>query len=100
MVGVLEWADKESFASFDKRGRVDAKILKFFQESGIAPDHIVYFRDKEATTPEVKRAFNNFLKKAQKDDQLFSIIADMAITMTTARCVSPITREENGPPRK
>lgn len=71
MVGVLEWADKESFASFDKRGRVDAKILKFFQESGIAPDHIVYFRDKEATTPEVKRAFNNFLKKAQKDDQLF-----------------------------
>lgn len=71
MVGVLEWADKNEFASFDKRGRVDAKILKFFQDSGIAPDHIVYIKDKEATTSEVKKAFANFLKKAKKDDQLF-----------------------------
>jgi hypothetical protein len=71
MVGVLEWADKESFASFDKRGRVDAKILKFFQENGVAPDHIVYIKDKEATTPQVKKAFVDFLKKAKKGDQLF-----------------------------
>lgn len=71
MVGVLEWADKNEFASFDKRGRVDAKILKFFQDSGIAADHIIYLKDKEATTPEVKKAFANFLKKAKKDDQLF-----------------------------
>lgn len=71
MVGVLEWSDKNEFASFDKRGRVDAKILKFFQDSGIAADHIVYIKDKEATTSEVKKAFANFLKKAKKDDQLF-----------------------------
>ncbi len=71
MVGVLEWSDKNEFASFDKRGRVDAKILKFFQDSGIAADHIVYIKDKEATTSEVKKTFANFLKKANKDDQLF-----------------------------
>ncbi len=71
MVGVLEWSDKNEFASFDKRGRVDAKILKFFQDSGIATDHIVYLKDKEATTSEVKKAFANFLKKAKKDDLLF-----------------------------
>lgn len=30
MLGVSKWLDKNEFASFDKRGRVDAKILKFF----------------------------------------------------------------------
>jgi len=43
--------------------------LKFFQDSGIAPDHIIYLKDKEATTSEVKKAFTNFLRKAKKDDQ-------------------------------
>ena len=71
MVGVLEWADKNTFASFDKRGRVDAKILKFFQDSGIPADHIIYLKDKEATTADVRTAFVPFLKKAKKDDQLF-----------------------------
>ncbi|WP_255037407.1 caspase family protein [Lacihabitans soyangensis] len=71
MVGVLEWSDKNEFASFDKRGRVDAKILKFFQDNGIAADHIVYLKDKEATTSEVKKTFASFLKKAKKEDKLF-----------------------------
>ncbi len=71
MVGVLEWSDKNEFASFDKRGRVDAKIVKFFQDSGIPLDHIIYLKDKEATTAQVRAAFVPFLKKAKKDDQLF-----------------------------
>ena len=31
MVGVLEWEDANTFASFEKKERVDAKILRFFQ---------------------------------------------------------------------
>ncbi len=71
MVGVLEWADKNTFASFDKIGRVDAKIVKFFQDNGIPSNQILYLKDKSATTNEVKAAFAAFLKKAKKDDQLF-----------------------------
>jgi hypothetical protein len=70
MVGVLEWADKNSFASFDKRGRLDAKILKFFKDNGVADDHIVYLKDKEATTDVVRKTYRDFLKKSSPDETL------------------------------
>ena len=71
MVGVLEWADANSFASFDKKGRLDAKILKYFQENGVPNNQILYLKDKQATTKAVREAFVPFLKQAQKDDILF-----------------------------
>jgi RNA binding activity-knot of a chromodomain/Peptidase family C25 len=71
MVGVLEWKNHENFASFDKTNRIDAKIIKFFQKNGLPNDHILYLKDKAATTPAVKEAFISFLKKAGKNDDLF-----------------------------
>jgi RNA binding activity-knot of a chromodomain len=35
MVGVLEWKDHKNFASFDKTNRIDAEIVKFFQQNGL-----------------------------------------------------------------
>ncbi|MEI7584818.1 caspase family protein [Runella sp.] len=71
MVGVLEWADANEFASFEKKARVDAKIHQFFQKSGL-PDHqIMYLKDKQASTAAVKDAFIPFLQQAQKGDMLF-----------------------------
>ena len=57
MIGVLEWADKVSFDSFDKRGRLDAKILKHFKDSGVPEDKIVYLKDKQSTTDAVRAAY-------------------------------------------
>lgn len=70
MVGVLEWADANTFASFEKKDRLDAKILKFFQANGVPAEHILYLKDKQATTKAVREAFAPFLKQAQKDDTL------------------------------
>lgn len=71
MVGVLEWADKNDFASFDKSGRLDAKIFQFFKNSGVPTHQMLYLQDKQATTSEVRKALTAFLKKSQKEDILF-----------------------------
>ncbi|MFN8358219.1 MAG: caspase family protein [Spirosomataceae bacterium] len=71
MVGVLEWADVNQFASFDKQGRVDANIMRFFQNQGVPNSHLTYLKDQQATTQAVRAAFVPFLKQAQKGDVLF-----------------------------
>ncbi|MBK9508322.1 MAG: caspase family protein [Cytophagaceae bacterium] len=70
MIGVLEWANKVSFDSFDKRGRLDAKILKHFKDSGVPEDKIVYLKDKQATTDAVRAAYREFLQKSNPDETL------------------------------
>ena len=71
MVGVLEWADANTFASFDKQDRVDAKIMKFFEKNGVPANQMLYIKDKNATTNAVKLGFTSFLKQAKKGDILF-----------------------------
>ncbi len=71
MVGVLEWEDANTFASFEKKERVDAKILRFFQNNGVPRNQIRYLKDQQATTKSVRAAFATFLKQAQKGDKLF-----------------------------
>ena len=70
MVGVLEWENKQEFGSFDKRGRVDAKLLKFYRESGVPESQITYIKDKEATTAYVREAYMKLLSQTSKGDQL------------------------------
>ncbi len=71
VVGVLEFEDKENLASFDKRGRVDAQIVKQFENMGVPKNQILYIKDKQALTEDLKISFNEFIKKAKKDDNLF-----------------------------
>ena len=71
MVGVLEWADGKTFAPFEKEGRVDAKIMNFFEKQGVPVNQMLYIKDEGATTNTVREAFMTFLKKAKKDDMLF-----------------------------
>lgn len=70
-VGVLEWADKQSFEAFDKEGRVDAEIIKFFSQNGIPTNQIMYIQDKKATTKYVKESLAAFVKNAKIGDNLF-----------------------------
>lgn len=67
----MEWADANSFPSFEKKGRVDAKIKAFFEKQGVPSQQMVYLKDGQATTQAVREAFVSFLKKAGKDDVLF-----------------------------
>jgi hypothetical protein len=69
MVGVLEWSDANTFASFDKQGRVDAKIMKFFEKQGVPTNQMLYIRDQNATTKAVREGFASFLKQAKKGDK-------------------------------
>jgi hypothetical protein len=71
MVGVLEWEDAATFASFDNKDRVDTKIMNFFKQQGVPANQMLYLKDQAATTDLVRDSFLAFLKKAKKDDFLF-----------------------------
>ena len=71
MIGVLEWADANSFASFEKKGRVDAKIIQFFQKQGVPSEQILYLKDQQATTKAIRAAMAPFLRQAKPNDVLF-----------------------------
>jgi len=71
MVGVLEWADGKTFAPFEKEGRVDAKIMNFFEQQGVPANQMLYIKDQGASTNTVREAFVTFLKQAKKGDMLF-----------------------------
>lgn len=67
-VGLLEWQDKESFESFPQENRRDKILLDLLRTSGIANDHVVYLKDKEATIGRVRSTFAPFLRRAEPGD--------------------------------
>lgn len=71
IVGTLEWADSETFASFPKINRRDAQLARFFREKGVPASQIVYLSDAQATKARVTSAFNRLLSSADEDDLLF-----------------------------
>ncbi len=71
MVGVLEWKDANNFASFDKKGRIDHKILNFFKNIGVPENQIFYFKDSAAITDLLNTKLKNVLAKTDSDDTFF-----------------------------
>jgi hypothetical protein len=51
-VGVLEWKDKKTFASFPQKNRRDAVLLDVLRARGVPENQILYLKDKAATTGE------------------------------------------------
>lgn len=70
-VGLLEWKDSKSFASFPQENRRDALLLNLLRESGVPESQIVYLKDGAATTAKIQAEFAKFLSKAQPDDWVF-----------------------------
>jgi len=70
MVSLVEWEDT-TMATFDKDGRIDSSIIKFFLKNGVPSNQILSINDKKANTYTVRSEFVNFLKKAKKEDNLF-----------------------------
>lgn len=71
VVGVLEWERSERFASFEKKGRIDAKIVEFWRQKGVPESQIVYLQDTQATTKEVKERLDAFLRSTTPESTLF-----------------------------
>lgn len=71
MVGLLEWKNSKSFASFPQRNRRDAILLDVLRERGVPENQIIYLKDSQATTAKIQSNFESFLSKAQPGDWVF-----------------------------
>ncbi|MGZ8843207.1 MAG: caspase family protein [Pyrinomonadaceae bacterium] len=71
VVGTLEWKHREMFESFPQKNRRDAQLVEFFRQQGVPQQQLVYLKDAQATTRQVKAAFSTFLTKAREGDLLF-----------------------------
>ncbi len=70
-VGLLEWKDSKTFASFPQKNRRDEILLDVLRDRGVPEKQIVYLQDKSATTAKIQTTFETFLKNAQPDDWVF-----------------------------
>jgi hypothetical protein len=71
VVGTLEWKHREMFESFPQKNRRDAQLVQYFRQQGVPAQQLVYLKDAQATTRQVKAAFSAFLTKAREGDLLF-----------------------------
>lgn len=70
-VGLLEWKDKKTFASFPQENRRDKILLDVLKQRGVPESQIVFLQDKAATTAKIQTSFETFLSKAQSGDTVF-----------------------------
>lgn len=70
VVGTLEWLDKEAFVSFPQEKRRDAELVTYFQTHNVPADHIVYLKDKMATTKEIETQLAAQLAQTKPGDTL------------------------------
>ncbi len=70
-VGLLEWKDKETFASFPQENRRDEVLLDVWRTRGVPENQIIYLKDSAATTERVQNSFENFLTKPKAGDWIF-----------------------------
>ncbi|CAN5539029.1 hypothetical protein BH10ACI1_BH10ACI1_33090 [soil metagenome] len=70
-VGLLEWQDSETFASYPQQNRRDVILLDVLRQRGVPENQIMYLQDREATTEKIKSSLQTFLSKAQPDDWVF-----------------------------
>jgi len=69
-VGLLEWKDSESFASFPKENRRDEILLDVLKKRGVPASQVVYLQDNMATTANISAAFNRLLARTRPGDTL------------------------------
>ena len=71
-VSVLEFREKSSYASFPKKDRRDAALVRhFIQERGVPQSQVVWLKDSKAKLPAIRSAFREMLGRTRKGDLLF-----------------------------
>jgi uncharacterized caspase-like protein len=71
IVGTLQWQHSDMFDSFPQKNRRDAQLANFFRTQGVPADQMVYLKDKQATTRQVRTSFRDLLSRASAGDLLF-----------------------------
>ena len=59
------------FESFPLKNRRDAQLANFFRTQGVPAEQMVYLKDRQATTRQVRTAFKDLLSQAREGDLLF-----------------------------
>lgn len=67
-VGVLEWKNSSMFASFEKKDRLDQKIVDFFTAQGIPAAQVKFYKDQAAVTQTLNTDLTDFASKGGADD--------------------------------
>ncbi len=71
IVGTLRWKHSDVFESFPAKNRRDAQLANFFRAQGVPTERMVYLKDWQATTRQVRSAFRDLLSQAKEGDRLF-----------------------------
>lgn len=71
IVGTLQWEHSDMFESFPQENRRDAQLANFFKTQGVPAAQMVYLKDRQATTRQVRTAFKDLLSQAREGDLLF-----------------------------
>jgi hypothetical protein len=71
IVGTLQWQHSDMFESFPQKNRRDAQLANFFKSQGVPPEQMVFLKDRQATTRQVRTAFKELLSRASEGDLLF-----------------------------
>lgn len=70
MVGLVEWKDPDSFASFPQEGRQDDVLVQLLRDRGVPSNQLVYLRDRQATTYRIETELQKMLAKTREGDLL------------------------------
>jgi hypothetical protein len=71
MVGVLEWQDKASLPSFEKKGRIDNLLFNQLKKNGVPASQMIYIQDTQAGTQSIQQKLAEFAAKGGTDDIFF-----------------------------
>lgn len=70
VVGILEWADSETFTPFPKENRRDLQLVNLFRKAGVPAQNLVYLQDKKGTLKNINQSFAALMQKTQPGDLL------------------------------
>jgi hypothetical protein len=70
VVGTLVWKYPDYFSSFPLENRRDLALVDYFRAQGVPSAQITYLQDRQATTAQITKAFEEQLRAAGKNDLL------------------------------
>lgn len=70
-VGLLEWQDSETFASFPQKNRRDEILFNLLKSNGVPANQMMYLKDSQGTTSRIQTEFSKFLAQAKPNDWVF-----------------------------
>lgn len=68
-IGLLEWEDPK-FAAFPQANRQDSEFVNVLKARGVADGHVVYLKDRQATTARITQEFEEFVRRPSEGDTL------------------------------